>query len=126
METSQQFRLNLSDGDSNSSELQALTRELTNTLDRQRDISASLPEGLPEPGKKGDPQTIGSILLQLAGSGGVIVSLIGVLKTYFERKPTLELELQRPDGAKLKVHADSFKSNEIEPIRAEFEKFLKG
>jgi len=126
METTQHLRLNLSEADSSLSDLQALTRELTNALDRQRDISASLPDGVPEPGKKGDPQTIGAILLQLAGSGGVIVSLIGVLKSYFERKPALDIELQRADGAKFKVHADSFKANEIEPIRTELEKFLKG
>jgi hypothetical protein len=106
--------------------LQALTRELAATLDRQSNIAATLPEAVPAKGKRGDALAIGTILLQLVGSGGVIVSLVGVLKTWFERKPTLELELQRPDGAKFRLHAESLGSDEIAHFRQQLDNFIEG
>ena len=114
------FQLNIQDSTANPSQLLTVTRELAATLGRQREITAQLPEGAAEPGQKGDLQAIGTILLQLAGGGGVIVSLISVLKTYFERKPTLEMELQRPDGSKLKIHAESLGSTAMNQFQDQF------
>ena len=120
------MRLQLQDPEAEAGQLQAITRDLAQTLDRQLEITASLPEGDSEPGKKGDPQAIGAILLQLAGSGGVIFSLLGILKTWFERKPTLEVELQRADGAKFKVRAESLRHGEFDELRKQITDFLGG
>jgi hypothetical protein len=120
------LRLVLTDDAAGASELQSVTRELATTIDRQDGIGAALPEGTPQEGKKGDFQAIGSILLQLAASGGVIVSLIGVLKTWLERKPTLDFELQRADGAKLKLHAENLQAAQTTQLRDQIQRFLKG
>jgi hypothetical protein len=47
---------------------------------RQR-ILATLPEGSPQLGRRGDRVSIGSVLAQLTGAGGLLVTLIGVLKS---------------------------------------------
>lgn len=107
-------------------QLQQMTRELTNSLNREADINATLPDAIPKPGQRGDALALGTILLQLIGSGGVIVSLVGVLKSWFERKPTLELELQRGDGAKFRLRAENLKLGEIEDIRQKLDSFIAG
>jgi hypothetical protein len=127
MQSSARFlQLQLQDPETDAHQLLTITRELASTLDRQSGITASLAEGNPQPGKKGDPQAIGAVLLQLASSGGVIVSLIGALKTWFERKPTLDVELQRADGARLKLRAENLKSDEFERLRKQLDSFIGG
>lgn len=118
------LELKVNDSAAEPSQVQSLTRELAAKLDRQADITATLPEGIPKSGQRGDALAIGTILLQLVGSGGVIVSLIGVLKSWFERKPTLELELQRADGTKFKLHAENLKPGEIEQLRQQLDSFI--
>jgi len=120
----QSLRLTLTDAAADASDLQSVTRDLATTIGKQPGIDATLPEGDPAAGKRGDPITIGAILLQLAAGGGVIVSLIGVLKTWLERKPTLDFELQRADGAKLKLHAENLQSADTAKLRGQIERFL--
>jgi hypothetical protein len=124
----QTLSLNIVATDADPSDLQKVTRELAATLNRQPGIDASLAEGASEPGAKGDPITLGAILLQLASGGGVFVTLIGVLKNWMERDPAIsvEFEMQRQDGAKLKIRADRVKPDSIEQLREEFENFASG
>jgi len=114
--------------DTDPSDLQRFTRELAVKLNQQPGIDASLPEGAAQAGSKGDPITLGAILLQLSSGGGVFVTLIGVLKSWLERDPTIsvEFEMQRQDGARLKIHADKVKPDSIEQLREEFENFASG
>ena len=123
----QTLRLNIVATDADPSDLQKVTRELAAKLNRQPGIDASLAEGASQAGAKGDPITLGAILLQLS-SGGVFVTLIGVLKSWLERDPaiSIEFEMQRQDGAKLKIHADKVTADSIEQLREEFENFASG
>jgi hypothetical protein len=118
-------QLRLSEPDSDAGELQKLTRELARSLNCRDAITASVPEDTPAPGKKGAFQEAATLLLQLAGSGGA-VALVGVLKSWFERRPLLDIEVQRADGAKLKLHAENVGSKKIEQLRIELEGFLRG
>jgi hypothetical protein len=116
MATQTDFGLLLSDESSDASRLQRITRELTTTLDRQRDLEARLPENDSLPGSKGDPVTIGAIVLTLIGSGGVVKSLIDVLKAYIDRQPSLKIEISRPDGSKTSVSAENLSPKQLESL----------
>jgi hypothetical protein len=65
-------------------------------------------------GAKGDAVTAGTILLTLIGSGGVIVALVDVLKTYIARQPSLEFQFERPDGRKVRLSAQNFTAAQFE------------
>src|SRR6266849_2317983 len=92
--------------------VQKLTQDLSKSLNRQDDIDSELAMAPTRSGSKGDPITIGTLLVTLLGGGGVIVSLIGVLKSFFDRSKTIEIELERPDGKKLKLKAPDLDKTE--------------
>jgi hypothetical protein len=123
---SRSFTLTLHDSEVDSGQLQQMTRELAASINRETEIGATFPDAIPKPGQRGDPLAIGTIILQLIGSGGVIVSLVGVFKSWFERKPTLEVELQRADGAKFRLRAENLNLREIEDIRQKLDSFMSG
>jgi hypothetical protein len=101
------FRLQLSCSDLDESSLQAITREVVKSLRDENVGQATLLQPTAQSGAKGDPFSIGNIVLALVGSGGVAVSLVHVLKAYVERKPTLKFELVKPDGTKLSFTAEN-------------------
>src|SRR5262245_59704841 len=89
--------------------LNELTIAMCRSINNETDSTAELAEEPPtRRGDKGELLTIGSIVLGgLLGSGGVVVTLINVLKSYFERGRPIEIELERPDGAKLKIKGEN-------------------
>lgn len=107
------FRLQLTCPDLNESSLQAMTRDVTKSLRDHNVGRAIVAETVTHGGTKGDPITIGSIVLALLGSGGVAVSLVQVLKAYVERKRTLQFELTRPDGRKLNFTAENLADKDL-------------
>ncbi|HUB15765.1 MAG TPA: hypothetical protein VMB34_27715 [Acetobacteraceae bacterium] len=90
------------------SRLDAMARALARSL-RNEGIDA-VPAAAPDatPGAKGDPVTLGTIVLALIGSGGVAVTLLQVLRAYLERKSTLRFEVTRADGRKVSLDASWF------------------
>jgi hypothetical protein len=119
------LQLHLSEEDMDASRIQQVTREAAEALDHQAQISARLPEGIMKASKKGDWQSLGTIVMQLAGSGGVIVSLIGVFRTWFERRPKLQIELERADGATLKIRSENFDADQVRQLAKQIESFLQ-
>ncbi len=109
----QEVFLQLNDRESSQSALVAVAREITERLSREPDMTAYLSDAPGHKGSKGDAITIGAILLSMVGTRGVIASLVGVLKAYIERKPTLTFEFQRGD-AKLMVRAENLSPLELE------------
>ena len=107
------FRLQLTCAEVSESSLQAITREVAKSLRNQNVGKTTLSEIPSHSGAKGDPITVGSIVLALVGSGGVAVSLIQVLKVYVERKRTLQFELVRPDGKKLSFTAENLADKDL-------------
>lgn len=97
-------------------QLQEVARDLCAAINDETPASASVAssEAASGAGHKGDVVSIGTLILGLLGSGGVAVSLIGVLKSYMERGRPIEIEMERPDGKKLKIKADNVENEKIE------------
>ena len=94
--------------------IQELTIELRNSVNRETDLTAQLPEEAGGPGKKGDPVTIGQIILAAVGGGGAVAALLSVLRVYFARKPRLLIELDMGDGRTLKIDAEHLQPAQIQ------------
>ena len=105
--------LQLTASDLSDEDLQILTRELSKTLNDETDVKATLPEEAGISGAKGDPITLGAIILT-AFSSGTGVALFNVIKSYIERKPSLEFEFKRADGQQLKIKAEQLNKDQID------------
>ncbi|CAK8713457.1 hypothetical protein GKODMF_05035 [Candidatus Electrothrix gigas] len=105
--------LRLHDNQMSDEGMQELTFELKNSLNRETDLTAQLPEETGGLGTKGDAVTIGDIFIA-ALSSGTVVALLQVLKSYVERKPTLRIEIERPDGSKMTLEAEHLRPGQIE------------
>ena len=95
-------------------DLNELTLDLCRTIRSETDVTAEPAQSPARRDAKGDMLTIGSIVLGLISSGGVVVTLINVLKSYLERGRPIEIELERPDGAKLKIKGDDVKQEQLD------------
>ena len=104
--------LQLTATDLSNEDLQALTLELSKTLNDETEAKATLPEETGETGSKGDPITLGTVILT-ALSSGTVVALFNVIKSYIERKPSLELEFKREDGRQFKIKAEQLNKDQI-------------
>lgn len=93
--------------------LQDMVFSLVRTVNQETDLTARLPEEIGGLGSKGNAVTIGEIFIA-ALSSGTVVALLQVLKSYVERKPTLRIEIETPDGNKIKVEAEHLSSGQIE------------
>ena len=105
--------LQLTAADLSDEDLQKLTLELSKTLNDETEAKAAIPENYGGPGSKGDPITLGTIILT-ALSSGTVVALFNVIKSYIERKPSLELELKREDGQRLNIKAEQLNKDQVE------------
>jgi hypothetical protein len=105
--------LQLAAEDLSDENLQKLTLELSKTLNDETEMKASLQEKASGPGSKGDPITLGTIVLT-AISSGTVVALFNVIKSYIERKPSLEFEFKRKSGIQLKIKAEQLSKEQID------------
>ena len=74
-------------------DLQSLTRELSTTLNRETDVAAAMPEARPEPGSRGDPAILHTLLLTFMTSGAA-VAMFQVIKSYVERNKSLTMTIK--------------------------------
>jgi hypothetical protein len=117
-------RLSLHNSEMSDEDIQELTVALRRSLQQETDLSARLPEEIGGPGSKGDAVTIGLILLT-ALSSGTVVALLQVLKSYVERKPTLRIEIEHPDGRKVKIEAEHLSVAQIEQTTQTIKQLLR-
>lgn len=103
--------------------LDELTRDLCATLNEETEVSAEMAEGALEPGAKGDAVSLGALLLTFLSSG-TAVALFEVAKAFFERNSSLELELERPDGARMVVRAENVDAERIDSTLNEAREFF--
>jgi len=108
-----EIELQLSSTDLSDNELSALARQLANTITDETDVAAALQQGDSEPGSKGDPITIGTLVLTFISSGAA-VALFEVFKTYFARESSLNIALKRPDGTEVNVSAENLKPEQLQ------------
>lgn len=106
--------LSLSSDDLSGEDLQQLTRQMCGDLRDEAGIDASLATKEAGAGtKSGEMELIGKILFAVVGAGGPLVALISVLKIYVQRKPSLQFEIQKKGGDKVKIKADDLKDNDM-------------
>ena len=103
--------------------VQALTGDLCRTITKETDVEAKLAEGVDQKGAKGEPISLGLIVLTIL-SGGSAVGLLDVIKSYLARDSTLELTLERNDGAKLIINAKNMRKEQIYEAFNTFKEFL--
>ena len=104
--------------------LQALTLEMMRTLNSETDSRAGLAQANAGQGTRGDGVAIGQIILT-ALTSGTVVALFGVLKAYFERKPSLEIDLKRSDGTAFTVKASQLGKDTVDETMALAREFLE-
>jgi Effector Associated Constant Component 1 len=119
-----QISCRLTADDLDDDDLQHLVRDFAATVTAETDISAELATGASAPGTRGDPITLGTIALSFLSSGAA-VALIKVLETYVSRRPSLEIELSRPDGAKLSVKSQDLNSEVLAKTQQTLLKFFR-
>lgn len=115
--------LSVSSTDLSDDRIQTLTSDLCKSINKETDIEAELAEGVSKRGTKGEPITIGLIVLTFF-SGGSAVALFSVLKSYFERDSTLKVSIQRKDGAQLAINAKNMEPKLIEETFKRAKEFI--
>jgi hypothetical protein len=88
-------------------------------------VAASPATQAAEAGAKGEIELIGQILIKAVGAGGAIVALVGVLKAYIQRKPSLQFEFQKKGGDKLKIKADDLRGDDMTKLVRAIEKAIE-
>ncbi len=124
------IELSLSAAELDDEALQDLTRQLCRDLRAEAGVEAALVTRPAEPGtKSGEIELIGNLLIKALGAGfggGGAVALFNVLKTYLQRKPTLEIEIQRKGGDKIKIKADDLSKGERSEALQMLNQLLEG
>jgi len=118
--------LSLSSVDLDEEDMQELTRQLCRDLGDEAGIAAALGAEPSEAGTKGDFEPIGQILIKALGAGGAIAALVGVLKAYVQRKPSLQFEFQKKGGDKLKIKADDLRADDMTKLVQTIKKAVEG
>uniref|UniRef100_UPI004056EE93 effector-associated constant component EACC1 n=1 Tax=Candidatus Electronema sp. TaxID=2698783 RepID=UPI004056EE93 len=109
------MKLNISSNELTDEDLQKLTRNLCDSIADETEIEAEIPSGSVAQGTKGDPITLGVLVLSFL-SGGSAVALCEVFKAYFSRVPSLSIELERADGSKVKITSQNLKPEQLQTL----------
>ena len=93
----------------------SLPREFSSDVARLSGVvSRAPPAAAPEPGKKGDPVTMGAIIIAAISGGGALTALVGTIGSYLARDRRTEVEIQTADGRKVRISSQAFKREELE------------
>ena len=118
--------LSVSAADLDNDDLQDLTRQLCRDLIDEAGVTAALGAQPTEPGTKaGDLPVFGQIIIAALSGGGFAVALVNVLKAYIQRKPSLQFELQKKNGDKVKIKADDLRAGDMNHLTMAIEKAVK-
>ena len=94
--------------------IQKVTYDLCRSLRQEIDSDAKIAESAAtEAGIKGDSVTFGTIALSLLGSGGVVVTLIGLLKSYIDRGRHLKIKVAGKGGQTVELSADNLEPAQL-------------
>jgi hypothetical protein len=117
------LELTLVSSDLDDEETQMMTRSICATINRDTPFDAAITEGKTGAGVKGDPITIGSIVLAVLGTGGGAAALINVFKSYMDRTKELCIKVKRPGGDEIEISSKNIDSTEL---KFAFDAFLDG
>jgi hypothetical protein len=100
--------------------IQHLTRQLCTTINQGEHLEASIPDENKVAGTKGDPITIGTIVLGVLGAGGGAAALINVFKSYLDRSKELCIKVKRATGDEIEITSKNIDSSQIKSTLDEF------
>lgn len=114
--------LSLHDSRMTAEDIQDLTAKLLRSIRQETDLAAVLPQQPGGPKDKGDLSMIGEIALA-ALSSGAVTALLQVLQAYFDRHPSLKMEIKAADGRELKIEAARYSAEQIAQLMQEAKHF---
>jgi hypothetical protein len=117
--------LRLCADDLSAEQLNVIALQFSRSIVRETDMEARPYEEMGQIGERGDPVTLATIALAFVTSGAA-VSLLKVFETYASRKRSLEIELSRSDGRKMKISAQGVSAQEIEKTTQLLRDFVHG
>ena len=118
--------LSVSAADLDNDDLHDLTRQLCRDLIVEAGVTAALATQPAALGTKaGDLPVFGEIIIAAISGGGFAVALVNVLKAYVQRKPSLQFELQKKNGDKVKIKADDLRAGDMNHLTAAIETAVK-
>jgi hypothetical protein len=92
-----------------------LSQEFSSDVARLSGVAARTPPAAaPEPGKRGDPITMGAIVIAAVSGSGALTALVNTIGSYLARDHRTEVEIQTPDGRKVRISSQAFKPAELE------------
>jgi hypothetical protein len=93
------------------------SREFSSDVARLSGVdSRAPPAAAPEPGKRGDPITLGAIIIAAVSGGGALTALVGTIGSYLSRDRRNEVEIQTRDGRKVRISSQVFNHAEMEEL----------
>jgi hypothetical protein len=94
-----------------------LSREFSADIARLSGVvSRTPPAAAPEPGKRGDPITLGAIVIAAVSGGGALTALVSTIGSYLARDRRTEVEVATPDGHKVRISSQGFNHKELEEL----------
>ena len=97
-------RLSLASDRISDAALQDRVRTLGHDIERHSDANAQPEAGTAAANTKGEPITLGVLLVTFMTSGAAVAAL-NVLKSYLERDRSMSMTLEKPDGSKISLTA---------------------
>jgi hypothetical protein len=89
-----------------------LSQEFSSDVARLPGVSSHAPSASPDPGKRGDPITLGAIIIAAVSGGGALTALVSTIGSYLARDRRTEVEVATPDGRKLRISSQKFQQKE--------------
>ena len=94
-----------------------LSREFSSDVARLSGVdSHAAPSASPDPGKRGDPITLGAIIIAAISGGGALTALVSTIGSYLARDRRTEVEVATPDGRKVRISSQAFNQKELEEL----------
>jgi hypothetical protein len=93
-------------------DIRELTTDLCNTIIDETDINAKLADGVAQKEERGDPITLGLIVLTFISSSAA-VALFNVLKSYIDRESSLVFDIQEKDGTQRRLSVKNMRPNDV-------------
>jgi hypothetical protein len=94
-----------------------LSREFASDVARLSGVVSCAPSAAaPEQGKRGDPITLGAIIIAAVSGGGALTALVSTIGSYLARDRRTEVEVATPDGRKVRISSEAFNQKELEEL----------
>lgn len=118
------LRLSVTATDQDEERAHGAALELRRLLTEETDTSVALPDATPVHGAKGDPVTLGTLIVTFLTSGAA-VSAFKVFQAFLTRKRSLEVKMERSDGRKFVLRAQDLGPKDIRATEDMFRAFFE-